>query len=161
MSNPTDKNLTAEDFASLFEIEDGEDQIIAAIGWLERTEPTEWGRSKPGRAMLEAVRNAPARLRSCLEALIQVGALSLEARDLDLVEAVSLDTWDYLYLRDRLEDLREIAPKFFDAEAISALEEFDEALDRADLWLYPLKDARLQMGVELGKSHRRWWSPKE
>lgn len=152
--------LALADFEALFADEEGVDQVLAAVSWLERADRGLRGASELARAMEETVRNAPLYLAEDLGALISDCVAARAEGDPDLEETATVDAWDLLVLRDRLEDLRGSAPELFDDAAVVALAEFDEALDRADIWLGELDDARVQMGVERGTGDRRWWRPR-
>ena len=71
-----------------------------------------------------------------------------------------LDATELLLMRDRLEDLRIFNSEFFANEEILQLKTFDELLDRADLYLQDMRDARVNLGERTGHPNRRWWSPK-
>ncbi|PIR74943.1 MAG: hypothetical protein COU34_05450 [Candidatus Magasanikbacteria bacterium CG10_big_fil_rev_8_21_14_0_10_43_9] len=158
MSNPVTLTLTLTDFETLFHEEEGVDQILAAICWLECTSS---GEHPIAGEMREAVCNAPASLVNQLESLIREAIKARRDGDPDLEETATVDAWDLLILRDRLEDLRPVRPELFGEDAVVSLAEFDSALDRADVWLEDLDAARVQMGVETGKTDRRWWCPRE
>lgn len=162
MAEPREPNsmpaLGPADFAALFEEQEGVDQVLAAIGWLESTDAEARG-SERARAMEAVVLNSTTQLGHELEALIRDCWLAFKEGDTDLAETATGEIWDLLVLRDRLEDVREQLPELFEPQQRDALSAFDLALDRADIWLEELDNARRQMGEQQGKSHRRWWRP--
>ncbi|OGH85927.1 MAG: hypothetical protein A2493_02540 [Candidatus Magasanikbacteria bacterium RIFOXYC12_FULL_33_11] len=71
-----------------------------------------------------------------------------------------LDATELFLMRDSIEDLRIFNPDFFAEEEIIQLRCFDNLIDRADLHMQDVRDARLNLGERTGHPERRWWSPK-